>query len=63
MEELRRYIIRIEEEESEETARQRYTHIENYWEAIGVATAIKAGMAPESVRRPLREATIETPKD
>ena len=27
--------------------------VENYWEAVGVMTAIKAGIAPESLRRPL----------
>lgn len=26
--------------------------VENYWEAAGVITAIRAGIAPESVRRP-----------
>lgn len=38
--------------------------VENYWEAVGVMTALKAGIAPESVRRPLagtvseRKATV-----
>jgi hypothetical protein len=27
--------------------------VENYWEAVGVMTALRAGLAPESVRRPL----------
>ena len=27
--------------------------VENYWEAVGVLAAMKAGIAPESVRRPL----------
>lgn len=27
--------------------------VENYWEAVGVMNALKAGVAPESVRRPL----------
>ena len=27
--------------------------VENYWEAVGVMTAIKAGISPESVRRPI----------
>jgi hypothetical protein len=27
--------------------------VENYWEAAGVMTALRAGIAPESVRRPL----------
>jgi hypothetical protein len=33
--------------------------VENYWEAAGVMTAIKAGVSPESVRRPMAEITIE----
>lgn len=28
--------------------------VENYWEAVGVVAALRAGIAPESVRRPLR---------
>ncbi len=32
--------------------------VENYWEAVGVMTAIKAGIAPESVRRPLAATTV-----
>jgi hypothetical protein len=32
--------------------------VDNYWEAIGVVSAIKAGVAPESVRRPIREASV-----
>jgi hypothetical protein len=31
----------------------------NYWEAAGVMTAIKAGVPPESVRRPVAEITVE----
>ncbi len=27
--------------------------VENYWEAVGVMSALRAGIAPESVRRPL----------
>jgi hypothetical protein len=34
-----------------------YIPVENYWEAAGVLSALKAGIAPESVRRPL-EATL-----
>ena len=34
--------------------------VENYWEAVGVMAAIKAGLAPESVRRPLAGTTVET---
>ncbi|MDA2923765.1 DUF3326 domain-containing protein [Acidobacteria bacterium AH-259-L09] len=33
--------------------------VENYWEAVGVMSAIKAGIAPESVRRPLKRTTVE----
>jgi hypothetical protein len=32
--------------------------VENYWEAVGVMTALKAGVAPESVRRPFPETKI-----
>ena len=27
--------------------------VENYWEAVGIMTALRAGLAPECVRRPL----------
>ena len=33
--------------------------VENYWEAAGVMGALRAGIAPESVRRPLAYTTIE----
>ncbi|MCH7529139.1 MAG: DUF3326 domain-containing protein, partial [Candidatus Marinimicrobia bacterium] len=33
--------------------------VENYWEAIGVLVAMKAGIAPESVRRPLEYTKTE----
>ena len=29
--------------------------VENYWEAVGVMTALKAGLDPACVRRPLAE--------
>jgi uncharacterized protein DUF3326 len=32
--------------------------VENYWEAAGVMSALKAGVAPESVRRPLAHTTV-----
>jgi hypothetical protein len=32
--------------------------VENYWEAAGVLCALKAGIAPESVRRPLRPTLV-----
>jgi hypothetical protein len=33
--------------------------VENYWEAAGVMTAIKAGVSPKSVRRPIADMSIE----
>ena len=33
--------------------------VENYWEAAGVMTAIKAGVSPHAVRRPIAETKIE----
>ncbi len=33
--------------------------VENYWEAVGVMTAIKAGIAPNSVRRPIADTVVE----
>ncbi len=33
--------------------------VENYWEAVGVMSALRAGIAPESVRRPLAYTTEE----
>jgi hypothetical protein len=34
--------------------------VDNYWEAAGVLAALKAGIAPESVRRPLQPTKLET---
>ena len=34
--------------------------VENYWEAVGVMTALKAGVAPSSLRRPLAATRVET---
>jgi hypothetical protein len=34
--------------------------VENYWEAVGVMTALKAGIAPEALRRPLAATSVET---
>ena len=34
-------------------APNQFYQVENYWEAVGVMTALKAGVAPEAVRRPL----------
>ena len=31
----------------------RFYMAENYWEAAGIAAALKAGLDPHSVRRPL----------
>jgi len=36
--------------------------VENYWEAVGVMTALKAGIAPNSLRRPLAATRVETRK-
>ena len=33
--------------------------VENYWEALGVMAALKSGIAPESVRRPLAGTSVE----
>jgi hypothetical protein len=35
-----------------------FLQVENYWEAVGVMSALKAGIAPESVRRPLRPTIV-----
>ena len=32
--------------------------VENYLEAVGIMTALKAGVAPSSVRRPLAETKV-----
>lgn len=34
--------------------------VENYWEAVGVLAAMKAGIAPESVRRPLAKTKVDS---
>lgn len=34
--------------------------VDNYWEAAGLLTALKAGIAPSSVRRPLLSTAVET---
>ena len=34
--------------------------VENYWEAVGVMTALKAGVVPGSLRRPLAATRVET---
>jgi hypothetical protein len=36
--------------------------VENYWEAVGVMTALKAGIAPAALRRPLSPTRVETRK-
>ena len=36
--------------------------VDNYWEAIGVMTALKAGIAPAALRRPLAATRVETRK-
>lgn len=39
-----------------------FHRVENYWEATGVLAALKAGIAPESVRRPFPHTIIERRK-
>jgi hypothetical protein len=34
--------------------------VENYWEAVGVMTALQAGIAPAALRRPLAPTRVET---
>lgn len=34
--------------------------VENYWEAIGVLSALKAGIDPQTLRRPIENAPLET---
>jgi hypothetical protein len=36
--------------------------VDNYWEAVGVMTAIKAGITPNSLRRPLSATRVEDKK-
>lgn len=36
----------------------KFFKVENYWEAVGVMNALKAGVAPESVRRPLSSTSV-----
>jgi hypothetical protein len=36
--------------------------VENYWEAVGVMTALKAGITPSSLRRPLAATKVEKRK-
>ena len=33
--------------------------VDNYWEAAGIMTALKAGVAPATVRRPLQDTVIK----
>lgn len=34
--------------------------VENYWEAVGVLCALRGGLAPESVRRPMRSTLVRS---
>ena len=36
--------------------------VNNYWEAVGVMNALRSGVSPESVRRPLKYTTIKEEK-
>ena len=40
-----------------------FYRVENYWEAAGVMSALKAGIDPLSVRRPIRPAPVFYPAD
>lgn len=37
------------------------TIVENYWEATGVVAALRAGLDPATVRRPLADLTVARP--
>jgi len=37
-----------------------FYQVENYWEAAGVIAALRAGISPDSVRRPLRDTLVVT---
>lgn len=37
-----------------------YHVVENYWEAIGVISALRTGVVPDAVRRPLKWTTVST---
>jgi hypothetical protein len=37
--------------------------VENYWEAVGVMTALKAGIKPNSLRRPIHATHVEDKKN
>ena len=39
-----------------------YREAENYWEAAGILAAMKAGVDPAAMRRPMREASMESRK-
>ena len=34
--------------------------VENYWEAVGVMTALKSGIAPSTLRRPMAATKVKT---
>ena len=36
-----------------------FYRVENYWEAVGVMAAIKAGLPPETVRRPFPQTQVD----
>jgi len=37
-----------------------FHRVENYWEAAGIIAALRAGIAPDSVRRPLGHTRVST---
>ena len=42
-----------------EVHREDLIFVENYWEAVGVVMAMKAGVLPASMRRPLRSTLVK----
>lgn len=40
-----------------------YHSVANYWEAAGVIAALRAGITPESVRRPLQYTTVQVERE
>lgn len=43
-------------------ARGQFHQVENYWEAVGIIAAVRAGIDPASVRRPLAETRLSKPR-
>ena len=43
-------------------ASDQFYRVENYWEAAGVMSALKSGITPSSMRRPLNATKVEQRK-